>query len=57
MNSTPSTQTRSEILASIGAALQNQSITALMNSLADAQLKITALEAEVEKLKKDLSGK
>lgn len=51
MNSTPSTQTRSEILASIGAALQNQSITALMNSLADAQLKITALEAEIAKLK------
>lgn len=50
MNSS-TTPSRSDIIASIGAALQNQSITSLMNSLADAQLKITALEAELAKLK------
>lgn len=52
MNSS-TTPSRSDIIASIGAALQNQSITALMNSLADAQLKIASLEAELAKSKED----
>lgn len=51
MNTTSSPKTREQIASEIGAAVQNQTIQTLINALADANVRISTLEAELAKLK------
>lgn len=55
-SSNTSSKTKEQYVAEIGAAIQNQTAAMLIDALAAANVRIASLEAEVEKLKKDLSG-